>query len=202
MAWKIEPVTPRATPKIEGKLGPAMRALPNDRWRAFVLAMHEIDPRTGQGSGYTEACIKAGFQVTNTNSAQVQGHRLAHDERIIAAFVEEGQRRLGTMLPLSLTRLHEILADPTAERKDILKAIGMVFNRTGLPEQSEHKVVVAREYSDDEKIERIVRLAKALGLDPKAVLGQAGVPMVTDNAIEAEFVDVTDDFSALPEDEQ
>jgi hypothetical protein len=53
-----------------GQLGPAMKALPNDQWRAF--AEHFVTEKPGHGA-LTDAARKAGFgrKSTSTNLAKI-----------------------------------------------------------------------------------------------------------------------------------
>ena len=58
-------------------LGPAMRALPSDRWRAAAVARFMVQP--GRGGGNTAACRAAGFVGTTPDSMKVTAHRVFHD---------------------------------------------------------------------------------------------------------------------------
>src|SRR5262245_16825879 len=82
-----------ASPLDGAEWGPAMRALPSDRHRAFVLALYQIRPGYG---AHVKAAKMAGFG-TGTSSAKswsVIASRLAHDEKILEALHEEDQRRI------------------------------------------------------------------------------------------------------------
>lgn len=191
-----------------GELGPAMRALPSDRMRAFVIAMHE-NAAAGDGCQW-KAARDAGYAGTDpdnrnksTDSLKTTGHRLSHDERIQAAMLEEGRRRLGAMVPLGTSVLAQIIQDDSGKisTRDRMKAVSMVLNRTGLPETTEHKVITQRQYSEEEKIERALRLAKDLGLDGRALLGNIGIRLEDkrDEAVvvEAEVVATTEGLEDL-----
>ena len=73
--------------------GPAMKALPSDRHRAFVLALYQVPP--GYGS-YVRAAKLSGFGTSKSSahSWSAIATRLAHDERILAALYEEDQKRI------------------------------------------------------------------------------------------------------------
>lgn len=158
----------------EGSYGPAMRALPNDRMRAFVVAC--CQPTATGVTNYTAAALAAGYGNGNRDNAQVQGSRLAHDERIQAAMLEESQRRFTAALPLATAAVIQILTTST-KNTDRMKAAAMIFNRSGMPERTEHEVKVTKTETQAEKIERIIRIAKGLGLDPKSLLGNIGIEM-------------------------
>lgn len=147
--------------------------------RAFVLAVLD------QGDiNYTKAYMQA-FPAAGYQTANVDGPRLAHDERVLEAFHEEAQRRIRSGVALASSVLVEIAGDVT--HKDRLKAVSMILNRAGLHELSEHKVTVERPTDEVEIKQRIVALAKELGLDPKVFLGHnTAVPMLPP-VIDAEF---------------
>lgn len=172
----------------EGELGPAMRALATDRMRHFVIAMHEHSMagdespmRAAQAAGYSG----------NTFTLAVTGHRLSHDSRIQAAMLEEGQRRLGALIPVAANTLAQLIREGKPSQK--LRAIGMVMNRAGLPEKTEHKVVVTHQLTEEEQIARIHYLANLAGVDATLLLGQAAVVELqqldaeTVPTVEAEF---------------
>ena len=150
----------------EGKLGPAMKRL-NDRQRLFVLACLEL----GCETNHTKAAAIAGYSG-NPDTMKVTAHRLAHDEKVQAALLEEAKRRVqaGTMGATAL--LVQTVGDETIDRKVRLKAAVEVLDRGGL-----HAVREVRapdgggEGGRTEKLLRLAVLAKMLGQDPKALLG-------------------------------
>lgn len=149
-----------------------------DMQKAFVIAMIEYG-----GLDYTKAARAAGYKDSGTGAIRVHAHYLAHDERIQEAIKEEGQRRLNAGALMAVRTLLTIVDDPTAERKDRLKAAEMIMNRTGLHATSEHKVaVVHKDESGAEMVKRIEQLSKNLGLDSKKLLGGM--------VVEAEFEEV------------
>lgn len=154
-----------------GELGPAMSSLPNDTWRRFVIAMCE----SGTVS-YTRAMQMADPDRynDNPNAAGVAGHRLAHDARIQAAIREEGQRRMGAAVSIAVGSLVLFVQNTTLPARDRMKAAAMILNRAGLPETTEHHVKTERVLSDQEKVESILRIAQAMGIDGKALLGKYG----------------------------
>jgi phage terminase small subunit len=169
------------------KLGPAMLRL-NDRQRAFVIAMLEMP-----GIDNTSAARAAGY--SDDKQIKVTAYRLAHDEDVLEAIYEESKRRLRSGAVMAVSRLLEIANDTTAEKKDQLKAIEMVLNRTGFHAVTEQKIdVTHRDESNEEVLKKITLLANNAGLDPKKLLGNFGI------TIDAEFKEVpaeTDDLSDI-----
>lgn len=156
----------------EKKLGPAMRAL-NERQQLFVVACFEQPKRDN-----TAAARVAGYQG-NDNTLRVTAHRLSHDPRIIAALREEGMRRMDMLGAKAIDKLGDVLESAT-DHKTSLKAIEMVLNRVGFHSRTEHINKNENVLSDIEKVEKITLLAKAMGLDPKALLGRFA-PKEVDN---------------------
>lgn len=174
----------------EGVLGPAMRALPTDRMRAFVIALHE-HALAGEESR-VRAAESAGYRGT-PNGLAVTAYRLTHDEKVQAAIIEEGRRRMGSLVPLAMVRMKEVLL--SGSKKEWMKAADMLFDRVGLPRTTQHEVTTERKYSDEEKIARIVFIAEKLGLDPKTLLGNkapAAKVLNQPDAVDAEFEEVFD----------
>lgn len=154
----------------EGKFGPAMEALPSDRMRAFVIALLNQGGRNHQ-----RAYITAGYSgVPGSAVIQQSAWKLAHDERIQEAMREEGQRRMGGAGILAVSTLVDILQDDGPNVKPALKAkvAGMILNRTGMHETTEHKVSVKKEMSEADKLAAIEKLAGMLGVDPRTLLGE------------------------------
>ena len=80
------------------------------------------------------------------------------------------------------------LAHSAAKDSDRLNSLEMVLNRTGMPNQSEHKVVVQDiSKTDEEMIARIEQLAAKHGLDAQKLLGG---PVKKPEAIEVEFTEI------------
>lgn len=153
-------------------LGKAMIAL-NPQQRAFVFAYVE----TG-GQDATRAALMAGYSMTNDNARRVTAHRLAHDPRVQAAIKEVADARLRQGAILGAEVLIAIAGDPT--HKDRMKAAVELLNRSGLlvTPTVNH---VHRSEDDVDRVQRIVNMATQLGLDPRELLGSAGV------TVDAEF---------------
>jgi hypothetical protein len=114
-------------PVVDGaEWGSAMRALPSNRHRAFVLALYQIPPGYG---AHVAAAKLAGFGTSTSTpkSWSVIASRLAHDDKILAAIFEEDQRRIRSSAPRAIMALQNLLEDPT--HKDHARGIGMVMDR-------------------------------------------------------------------------
>ncbi len=120
------------------QLGPAMQALPNEKWRRFVVALFSLKP--GYGSHVAAARI-AGFGTPATKPATmaVVAHEIAHDPRTQAAIAEETQKRIRTSSPAALGALLNLVADQN--HKDHARAIAAILDRTN-PIETHHNVAV------------------------------------------------------------
>ncbi len=163
------------------KMGPAMEALPL-RQRKFVEALLD----NGM-SNYTRAAAEAGYTGERAVLGRT-GSRLAHDDRVQAAIQEEARRRMKASGIMAASMLINMAADPT--HKDHFKAVTAVLDRAGLHAQVEHTVTHNHVGNDQEAVQRIVMIAKTLGLDPKTLLGSQGI------VVDAEFNLVAEDVPA------
>ncbi len=163
----------------DDSLGPAMRSL-TPRMQGFVRALLD-----NGGRNQTEAYIAAGYNPGNNNAARVAAHKLAHDERILAAMHEESVKRMRSYGLMAVSNLVNIAMDDSATNKDRLKANLAILDRVGLHAVSEHKVV-KEDASDEALVRRVKALSQSLGLDAKALLGDAGI------VVDAEFKIVSD----------
>lgn len=165
-----------------GRLGPAMKALPTDRMRAFVMAILDLGM-----VDHTRAAMMAGYASENREALRVQAHRLAHDERVQAAIQEEAKRRMTAGAAIAASKLVDFLNDP--DKKVALRAIEMLMNRVGLHATTEHKVAVEHTLNEAETIARIQNLAGLLGVDAQQLLGAAGVALPAPAKPQGEVVD-------------
>lgn len=152
------------------RLGPAMTAL-EPKQRAFVLAL--VD--TG-GQDATKAARMAGYGGENPQSVRVTAHRLTHDAKVLEAIREVADSRIRSEALMAMEVIVEIAKDVT--HKDRFAAAKEIANRSGLMvvNKVEH-AHVHRTEDEDEKIKRIIQLAKGLGVDPRTLLGSAGVTL-------------------------
>jgi hypothetical protein len=121
-------------PNSTETVGPAMQAL-NERQRAFVAAMFDI----GVNATYTDAARRAGYPDDGGGSIRVQAHRLAHSDKIQAAFREEAERRVTALLPTAHGGIAAILANPS--HPDHFKAIKHTQALAGFAPTQKHEVV-------------------------------------------------------------
>lgn len=171
-------------PEVEGaEWGPAMKALPSDRHRAFVLALYQIKPGYG---AHVAAARLAGFgtSTSSTKSWSVIASRLAHDEKILSALHEEDQKRIRASAPRAIRALANLIEDP--EHKDHARGIAMVLDRVH-PAETTHTVKVEHRVplmvATAEIMARIAKLATRAGLDPLRLAPP----------VDAEFVEITDE---------
>jgi phage terminase small subunit len=116
---ELEPLAPIA----DAKEGPAMQALPNERWREFVRQWFII--KGGNGAGI-RAARAAGFQGT-PQSLWVTASRLMHDDRILSAMREYGEQFLKGSAPAALKALHKLIATPSHKGHE--RAVATVIDR-------------------------------------------------------------------------
>lgn len=169
----------------DDEVGPAMAAL-SDRHRKFVRAMVALG-RNGI-LNVAEAARIAGYSDT-AEGAKVRGHNLAHDARVQAAILEESRKQINLAASLVATPVCiEVAMDREAPKRDRLRACEMLFNRGGLPAQTEHRVTI-----DDRRPKQLAelaaQLARELGLDEQKLLG---INMAAKPVLEGEYVEVPD----------
>jgi phage terminase small subunit len=143
-----------------GQLGPAMKALPNDKWRDFVRFY--LLEKPGRGA-QTNAARRAGFGLPHTagpNFARTAS-RLMHDERMLAAIVEESKKFVRAGAPQAAKALMALIHNP--EHKDHARAVAMLLDRTD-PVTSHQVVEVTHRHmdADQEGIEEL-RALRQLG---------------------------------------
>jgi hypothetical protein len=154
-----------ASPLDGAEWGPAMKALPSDRHRAFVISLYQIKP--GYGS-QVKAAKMAGFG-TSTSTAKswsVIASRLAHDDKIQEAIHEEDQKRIRASAPRAIRALENLLEKP--DHRDHARAIALSLDRAH-PVETTHNVKVDHRHQVvvpiAEVMQRIRNLALTAGLD-------------------------------------
>ncbi|HUI12559.1 MAG TPA: hypothetical protein VL048_03705 [Xanthobacteraceae bacterium] len=118
--------------------GPAMRALANDRQRAFVCALFDAPRKEGRVIFAARAAGYGSADSTN-KSLSVIGSRLHVSDKIQAAIAEESQRRMRGLSPRAIKALEDLIDDPT--HRDHARGIAMVLDRSD-PVATTHNVVV------------------------------------------------------------
>jgi hypothetical protein len=165
-----------------GALGPAMQALPNDKWREFVYHYTRAKPRKG---ALVAAYRAAGFGQGSTAGSQAKAAWLmSRDERTIAAIAEESKKILRVAYPEGANALINLIRDPT--HKDHARALGMLMDRV-FPVETRHNIEVVHKTVDPdvEAIEEL-RALRQLGTSREKLIelfGVAGLPRV--EALEA-----------------
>jgi hypothetical protein len=144
-----------------GALGPAMRALPNNRWREFVYQY--VTGKPGHGS-LSRAARAAGFGKKSTalNVARM-AYKLSTDERVIAAFAEETKKVIRVAAPEAVQATLKLIRDP--KHRDHGGAIAMILDRTDPVEtRSRHNVEVVHRVEDhDQEALEELRALRQLG---------------------------------------
>ena len=164
------------------KLGPAMSTLtPNAR--AFVIALVEMGGAINEMHKAVEA---AGYRCESKAAAYVQAHRLAADPRIQLAILEEAKGRCKSASLLSVSTMIEIIQDKTVKPSTRLQAASRIAAIAGMDPATQMLIKTTSEVTVTikEQISQVRQLAKDLGLDPKVLLGKAGV------TLEGEFEEV------------
>lgn len=149
-----------------GMPGPAMLAL-NTRRQAFVMAC------LGQGVkvDHTKAAIAAGYGSGSRNALHVSAHRLAHDEKIQAAILEEGKRRLQTFVPAAIACLGRMIGDEKVSPRERILASGMILDRGGIVPGSEHKITVNHNETREQKLLAIAAFCREAEIPLRQFLG-------------------------------
>jgi hypothetical protein len=141
-----------------GELGPAMRALPSDRWRDFAQ-YYVANPKTNGA----EAARKAGFGKPNSTPPVMTqiAYRILCDDRMIAAVAELTKKIVRAAAPEASQALLEIIRDP--DHKDRMRAIGLIMDRTD-PVVTHQSIDVTHRHIDPvaEEIEEL-RALRQLG---------------------------------------
>lgn len=122
-----------------------------------------------------------GSPTTKPEGWAAIGYRLAHDEKIQEAMIEEQEKRIVALAPGALFALENLIANP--KHRDHGRAIGIVLDRVAPIETTLH---VKREerhviVDPDKVLARIAEIAKRVGIDPKQLASPA---MIDETAIE------------------
>lgn len=168
-------------------LGPAMQAL-NERRRRFVRAYVELG-RNGTPDA-TLAAREAGYGDASEEGLRVTASRLSHDARVQAAILEVSRKEVNLAAAVIATPVTiSIALNEGMSARDRLRACEMLFNRGGMPAQTEHKVTV--EHVDDSRmLEFADRLAAELGVDRARLIG---VNVEAPKLIEGKAIEPTPD---------
>lgn len=172
-----------ATEVGEGECGPAMAVL-NERQRAFVRAYIALGRNGYQDNSL--AAKEAGYTGSDEH-LRVQGHRLSHDPRVMAAILEEAKKGVSVAAAVvGYPVLVEIALDADAPRKDRIKCALALMDRGGIPAMTEHKVSVDHGPNNERMLALAKRFAAELGVDETRLLG------VNRDVIDVEFAEVSE----------
>ena len=185
--------------EVWGELGPAMRKLPNDKWRMFARAYATGKPGLGAA---TNACRAAGFSKNRPDIARKYAWQLVRDPRMIAAIEEEARNVIRLGAPEAARALLNLVRNEG--HKDHARGIGMLLDRV-YPVMTVANVEVTHKIAspDDEALEEL-RAVRQVGASRDKLLelfGYNGLERLealearrADNAkvIDAEVVEVPD----------
>ncbi len=168
---------------IDAQDGPAMKALPSDRHRAFVRALYTVRP--GHGANVKAAKL-AGFGTPQSSpqSMATIASRLAHDERVLAAMREEDEKHIRSSAPRAIRALSHLIETPS--HKDHARGIGMVLDRVH-PAETQHTVKVQLDATPDFK-ETAQVMARIAELAAKYSVSLPSPPIT----IESRAIEVSD----------
>lgn len=160
-----------------GQLGPEMRALANDKQRAFVenyLLQSYTNANKNNHGAQAEAARKAGFggeKATPLNLARTAS-RLMRDERIVAAIIAESRKYLRALMPEAVKAMHAMIRDPA--HKDHARAVSMSLDRSD-PITTHQEISVTHKTidMDQEGIEELRALRK-LGVSREKMIETFG----------------------------
>ena len=136
-----------------GQPGPAMRALPNNRWRLFVetyLWETFNNPNKNNHGAQAAAAREAGFGGPGTKPitlAQI-GWKLLKDDRMIAAIAEESRKLLRAGAPQAVKAVHDGILNPN--HPSHAKFVSMVLDRSD-PQESKQLVEVTHRTLDPDQ---------------------------------------------------
>jgi hypothetical protein len=116
-----------------GQPGPAMRNLPNDRWRLFVETFLWETFTNGNKNNFgaqAAAARKAGFGTPRSKPITLAhiGWRLLRDDRVVAAVAEEARKLLRAGAPEAVKAVHDGIRNPNHPAH--AKFVSMLLDRT------------------------------------------------------------------------
>jgi hypothetical protein len=162
----------RRPAKDWGQLGPAMQALPNQKWRGFVY--HLTTQKSGHGA-LTRAARAAGFgkNSTPTNLAKL-AWRLSHDERVIAAVAEESRKVIRIGHPEAVAAVLNLVRNP--KHRDHMRACDAILSRADpIESHSRHNIeVLHRTIDPDRESLEELRALRHLGTPREKLLALFG----------------------------
>lgn len=165
----------------EPLLSSEMMAL-SPKARAFVLSLIEIG-----GAPQWRAAQMAGYMGTS-GSLAVTASRLAADPRVQEALVTHAKAMARASGLMAVAEIVKIASDQSAGKQHRLNAAFKIASLAGLePDKNvnvKHDITVTP--STAEQIRMVREMAVAVGIDPRRLLGRAGI------VVDAEFSVVGD----------
>jgi hypothetical protein len=143
-------VAPARKKETYGEMGPAMRALPNNRWRAFVefylLETYTNNNKDNYGA-QAAAARQAGFGTPRTTPRSMahMAWRLMRDERMISAVAEETRKYVRSIAPEAAKAVQNGVRNP--DHKDHARFVAMALDRAD-PIESRQQIEVTHKVMD------------------------------------------------------
>jgi hypothetical protein len=174
--------------QAEAEDGPAMKALPTERHRAFVRALYQVKP--GHGAQVKAARLAGWGKPTSTpKTMSVIASKLAHDPRVQAALYEEDQKRIRATTPRAIHALAALVENP--KHRDHARGIAMLLDRVH-PAEMVHKVkhehdVTPSAMETAQILQRIAELSAKFSVKLPAPLRQIGGPVIDGEVVETDL---------------
>jgi hypothetical protein len=146
--------------------GPKMLALPNDKWRNFVVALFDDGAPTKGLLLYAARMAGVGTPTSSSKSIGVMAARICHDKRTQQAIAEYSVAAVrGGLAPDVVRGIRNVVNDP--RHRDHAKILSLVYSRLD-PEQTLVKVQDERPAqfvaATKEVLDRIEAIAKKYNL--------------------------------------
>lgn len=163
-------------PEAYAKISPRRRA-----WlQAYLDAGDENATAAARRAGYGK---EDGTPAQQMSACKTAGHRNLHDPNIQDAIRELAHERFRTTGYAATAALMELVKDPS--HKDHFKAIERILAQNGMIAAVQIDHNHKHTLTEKDQVEQVVALARRLGMDPRTLLGSAGVEYV-----DAEFTEV------------
>jgi hypothetical protein len=161
-----------------GEMGPAMRALPNSRWRSYVefylLETYTNNNKNNYGA-QAAAARQAGFGTPRT-TPRAMAHiawRLMRDERMISAVAEETRKYVRSIAPEAAKAVQNGVRNP--DHKDHARFVAMALDRAD-PIESRQQIEVTHKIIDpDQEALEELKALRALNTSHDKMLEVFGV---------------------------
>jgi hypothetical protein len=205
---------PLANAKQEdwGQLGPAVRALPNDRQRAFLqFYLWETfnNKRKNNYGAIADAARAAGYGNPNTTAKNMGniGGQLMRDERMIAAVAEESRKYLRAGAPEAVKAVRALVRNP--DHPGHVRGIQMLLDRSDPLESRSFVEVTHKTVNPDMEALEELRALRSLGTSREKLFelfGQNGLDRLErlerlDTMRRSNEAKIIDNVAPVPEDE-